>query len=201
MTIDPATTEIGDFYQLLSSLVVPRPIGWISTTSRDGVDNLAPYSFFNAVAANPPAVMFSGTRGGDGRHKDSVQNALDTGEFVTNAVTVELAEQMNRTSASVAAGESEFDVAGLERVASGRVRPPGVMRSPARMECRVIHHFDVGTGPRSATVVVGEVLLLHTGEGLLVDGAFDAGRLDAVGRLGGSDYATTRDRFALSRPE
>ena len=200
MTVDPADVGASAFYKLLSSAVIPRPIGWISTRSAAGVDNLAPYSFFNAVGSNPPALLFSGSRGDDGGHKDSVTNALETGEFVWNLVSRELAEAMNNTSGSFASGTSEFDAVGVGRADSERVSPPGVAASLARMECRVIHHFDIGTGPRSATVVVGEVVLLHAADAAVTDGRFDAAALDAVGRLGGSEYATTHDRFSLERP-
>jgi flavin reductase (DIM6/NTAB) family NADH-FMN oxidoreductase RutF len=200
MKIDPAEIEPRELYGYLVDAVVPRPIGWVGTTSAQGVDNLAPYSFFNAICSNPPAVMFSGTRSRDGRAKHSVTHALERGEFTLSIVSRDLAEAMNRTSVSASAGESEFDLAGLTRSKSERVVPPAVSEAAVRAECEVMHHFDVGQGPGSSTVVIGRILLMHVSDRVVREGRIAADLLDAVGRLGGESYATTRDRFELGRP-
>ena len=196
MLLHPGDVDARTFYKRMTELVVPRPIGWVSTTSPDGVDNLAPYSFFNAVAADPPTVMFSATRGRDGSPKHSARNALALGEFVVNVVTDDLAEKMNATSGSFDADASEFDIVGLTRRASAVVRPPGVAEAKARLECRVVHHFDLP----SATVVFGEIVALFADDSIFTGDAIDPAKLDAVGRLGGLDYCRTRDRFSLDRP-
>ena len=196
MLLHPGDVDARTFYKRLVEVVVPRPIGWVSTTSPDGVDNLAPYSFFNAVASDPPAVMFSATRHRDGSPKHSARNAIALGEFVVNVATNDLAKKMNATSGTFDADASEFDAAGLTRCESIAVRPPGVAEARARLECRVVHHFDVG----NATAVVGEVVALFADDGVLSGDAIDPAKLDAVGRMGGPDYCRTRDRFSLGRP-
>ena len=169
-------------YRTLTSLVVPRPIGWISTLAADGRDNLAPFSYFNAVSSRPPVVMFSaGQR--DGRPKDSARFALETGEFVANLVTEDVVEAMDATSADP--GGSEFDAVGVERAPARTVAPPRVAAAHAHLECAVVESMTVGTN----TVVFGEVRHLHVDEDLLTDGAVDSRKVDAVGRLGGPFYS------------
>ncbi len=201
MELDPAVEDPKRLYSELVRIVVPRPIGWISTTSKAGVDNLAPYSFFNAVCAKPPTVFFSGSRDRDGRQKDSVLHAIDTGVFVVNIVSRKLAEAMNQTSATLGRDESEFDHAGLTREPAKRVAAPRVAEADVHLECRVSHTLDLGDGgPMSTTLVFGEVVLLHARDAVTNgDGVVDTAKLDAIGRLGGSSYATTRDRFEIDR--
>nr|WP_245800555.1 flavin reductase family protein [Natrinema saccharevitans] len=129
-----ATDHDGSLYRILSSAVVPRPIAWVSTTDGDGVDNLAPYSFFTVASVDPPVLLFAPVDGADG-FKDTPRNARDTGEFVVNLVTEDLAEAMNETSATLPAAESEFDHAGLERAASSAVDVPRVAGAKVAFEC------------------------------------------------------------------
>ena len=212
MDVDP--DEVPSLYRTLAGAVVPRPIAWVSTTNADtveqsststrtqseeGVDNLAPYSFFNVVAVDPPVVMFAPVDDDSEPSglKDTPRNVEATGEFVVNVVTEELAEAMNATSATLPAGESEFDHAGLERAASRVVSPPRVAASPVAFECSLYEMVDVG----SSTMVLGEVEWVHVDDDVTTDGKVDVTKLDAVGRLSGSLYATTREQFALERPE
>ncbi|MFC4356442.1 flavin reductase family protein [Halobium salinum] len=183
-------------YRLLAGSVVPRPIAWVSTRSPDGVDNLAPYSFFNVVAYDPPVVMFAPVGVGDDL-KDSPRNAIETEEFVVNVVTRDLAEAMNETSATLPHGESEFDHAGLDRAESVAVDPPRVAAAKVAFECELYETLEVGT----STMVLGEVVYAHVADETTTDGKLDVEKLDAVGRLSGSLYATTRERFALERPD
>lgn len=197
MDVDP--DEVPSLYRTLAGAVVPRPIAWVSTTNEEGTDNLAPYSFFNVVAYDPPVVMFAPVDDSsepDG-FKDTPRNVEATEEFVVNVVTEALAEAMNATSATLPAGESEFDHAGLERGESKTVAPPRVAASPVNFECSLREMVDVG----SSTLVLGEVEWVHVDDDVTTDGKIDVTKLDAVGRLSGSLYATTRDRFALERPE
>ncbi|MFB6163545.1 MAG: flavin reductase family protein [Haloarculaceae archaeon] len=195
MKIDPETHD-SSLYRTLTGSVVPRPIGWISTTGPDGVDNLAPFSFFNVVSVDPPLVMFAPVDAGEGALKDTARNVIDTGEFVHNVVTRDLAEAMNATSATLDADESEFDHADLERAPSENVAPPRVADAVVSFECELSDSMDVGAG----TLILGEVVLVHVDDAVATDGKVDVEKVDAVGRLAGNWYASTADRFELERP-
>ena len=185
----------GSPYRLLAGAVVPRPIGWVSTRSVEGVDNLAPYSFFNVVAVDPPVLMFAPVGTGEDL-KDTPTNVLDTEEFVVNVVTGDLAEAMNETAATLPQGESEFDRAGLERGESVEVEAPRVAAAKVAFECELYDAIEIG----GSLLVLGEVVYAHVDDEVLTDGKMDTEKLDAVGRLSGNEYATTRDRFTLVRP-
>ncbi|MFP8958753.1 flavin reductase family protein [Natrialbaceae archaeon A-CW3] len=187
--------HVGSLYRVLSSAVVPRPIAWVSTRGDDGVDNLAPYSFFTVASVDPPVVLFAPVDGADGL-KDTTRNVKDTGEFVVNLVTDDLAAAMNDTSATLPAGESEFDHAGLERTDSTVVTPPRVADAKVALECTRRELIDVG----GSTLVLGDVRYVHLDEGVTTDGKIDVEKVDAVGRLAGSWYTKTNDRFSLERP-
>ncbi|MDZ7701685.1 MAG: flavin reductase family protein [Halobacteriales archaeon] len=176
-----AEAHADSMYRTLTSLVVPRPIGWISTLGADGRDNLAPFSYFNAVSSQPPVVLFSAGRR-DGEPKDSARFALETGEFVANLVTQDVIGAMDATAAGVSG--SEFDAAGVERADSRVVEPPRVAAAHACLECEVRESVDVG----GHTVVFGDVRHVYVDDDLLVDGKVEARAVDAVGRLGGSLY-------------
>jgi flavin reductase (DIM6/NTAB) family NADH-FMN oxidoreductase RutF len=193
LSFDPADRDPDDVYRLLTSVVVPRPVGWISTRSPAGVDNLAPYSYFNVVSSAPPVVLFSSGGTGEDR-KDTPENAIETGEFVWNLVTEPLAAAMDETSAPLPPGESEFDAAGVERAPADAVTPPRVAGAAAAFECTLYDSFQVYDN----TVVLGEAVRVHVDESLLSDGAVDAAAVDAVGRLGGP-YYTRIDRLDLER--
>lgn len=181
MEVD-ADAHADAMYRTLTSLVVPRPIGWISTVGADGRDNLAPFSYFNAVSSRPPIVMFSAGRR-DGRPKDSARFAPQTGEFVANLVTESLLEPMDATSAGITG--SEFDAVGIERAPARTVEPPRVADALACLECGVVDSVSVGAN----TVVFGEVEHVYVDESLLIDGKVDTRKVDAVGRLGGAFYS------------
>lgn len=185
----------GSLYRVLSSAVVPRPIAWVSTRSAEGVDNLAPYSFFTVASVDPPVVLFAPVDGADGL-KDTPRNARDSGEFVVNIVTDGLEEAMNRTSASLPAGESEFDHADIERADSRVVDAPRVADAKIAFECTLRDLLDVG----GSTLVLGDVRYVHLDESVTTEGKIDVNDVDAVGRLAGSLYARTDDRFGLERP-
>ena len=188
-----------DSYKLLTGLVVPRPIGWIGTVDLDGRPNLAPYSFFQAVASNPPTVLFSAGMPG-GKVKDSLRNARQTGVFTCNLVSHSVVEGMNASAAELEPGHSEFDVAGLTPEPSVDVAAPRVAEARASLECRATHFIEIGRAPTPNTVVFGEVVRYHVDDEILDGTRIDFDALDAIGRLAGSGYATTRDRFELRRP-
>ncbi|MFP9191173.1 flavin reductase family protein [Natronosalvus vescus] len=187
--------HVGSLYRVLSSAVVPRPIAWVSTRGHDGVDNLAPYSFFTVASVDPPVVLFAPVDGADGL-KDTPRNVAETGEFVVNLVTDDLATAMNETSATLHAGESEFDHAGLERADSTVVTPPRVAEARVALECTRRELIDIG----GSTLVLGDVRYVHMNEDVTTDRKIDVEKVDAVGRLAGSWYTKTTDRFSLERP-
>lgn len=178
--IDPGTTSTRDFYRLLTCVVVPRPIAWVSTTSRDGVDNLAPHSFFTVAAVDPPVVQFTSTS-----RKDSLRNVEATGELVVHLAPRWLFEQVNATGTDFPADVSEFDAVGLAREPSLRVRPPRVAASPVALECVV--HATVGLG--RATVVLARVVHAAVAESVLgEDGLPDIAALQPLSRLGRDEW-------------
>ena len=184
-----------------NAIVAPRPIGWVSTRGESGAVNLAPYSFFNAFNYTPPIIGFSSTGA-----KHSLRNARETGEFVWNLVTRELAEQMNETCATVPYGKDEFELAGLTPVPSRLVSPPRVAESPVHFECKVtdIVQLRSHTGVAAqAWLVLGEVIAVHVSRRLLKEGIFDTFGARIVTRAGGpSAYAEIRpdSRFDMRRP-
>lgn len=188
-----------DRYKLLTGLVVPRPIGWIGTADADGRPNLAPYSFFQAVATNPPVVLFSAGVNA-GHEKDSLVNTRTTGEFTCNLVDMETAEAMNASAAELDRGESEFDFAGLTPEPSTDIAAPRVAEAKAAFECRVQQIIELGEAPSQNVVVFGEVLRFHIDDDVLDGTRINFTALDAVGRMAGNGYVTTRDQFSLARP-
>ena len=183
--------------------VIPRPIGWISTLAPDGTTNLAPYSFFNAVAGSPPMVMFcSGGRKPDGSAKDTVTNIEATGEFVVNLATWGLKEAMSRSSASVPASVDEFEIAGLETAPSELVGPPRVAASPVHLECRHHQTVDLPTDDpaRRNAMVIGRVIGIHIDDAVISDGRVEASRLQPIARLGYQEYARIDAIFSMDRP-
>jgi len=193
---DTADLDSRDRYKLLTGLVVPRPIGWIGTRRENGSFNLAPFSFFNAVSASPPTVLFSGGRHPD-RPKDSVALAEQTGEFTVNIVSEEVAATMNLTSGAYDEDQDEFAIVGLTPVVGTKVAAPMVAEAPANLECRVVQVIPIGDTSR---VVIGEVVAFHIREDVLDGTRIDNDALRAIGRMAGSTYIHTRDRFELDRP-
>jgi flavin reductase (DIM6/NTAB) family NADH-FMN oxidoreductase RutF len=188
---------------LLNALVLPRPIGWISTLDREGRANLAPYSFFNAVAYTPPQVMFSATGPHDhGGLKDSVANIEATREFVVNFATWALREAVNASSIGAPHGFDEFAHAGLAKASSTTVKPPRVAQSPVHLECVLsqIVELESPSPARPIRMVIGRVTGVHVADELFVEGRVDPLRLDAIARLGYSQYTRVREVFAMNRP-
>lgn len=186
------------------SLVVPRPIGWISSVDRAGIVNLAPYSFFNAIGSNPPLVMFASEGGrGEDQRKDTQRNTEETGEFVCNLATWDLREAMNATSAPLPSDVDEFAAAGLTPIPSKLVKPPRVAESPVQMECRTVQSLRLPSNQRNhpQTLVIGQVLGIHIDEAYIRDGRVDVARLKPIARLGYMDYTVVETIFTMQRPE
>ncbi len=189
-------------YQWMVGTILPRPIAWVSTIAPDGRTNLAPFSFFQGVTANPPTLMFVPVNSRDGTKKDTVRNIELVPEFVVNLVPHSLAAAMNKTAALLPYGESEFEAYGIAAAPSSRVRPPRVADAPVAFECSLQQIVHIGTGALAANVTFGNILVAHVSDGALgPDGQPDARKLDLVGRLGGEDYTTTRDTFSMVRPD
>jgi flavin reductase (DIM6/NTAB) family NADH-FMN oxidoreductase RutF len=200
--IDPTTIPVRDMYNQMVRAITPRPIAWVSTISAKGIPNLAPYSFFNGVSANPPSVVFSPVNRRDGSKKDTVINIEHNGQFVVNMVPFSLAEPMNLTSAEFDPDVNEFEVSGMTAIPSERISPPRVAQSPIAFECELIRFVHIGEGPLAANLVIGKILLMHISNDVLdSQGNIDADKVDAVGRMGGASYSMTRQRFDLARPE
>ncbi len=202
MDFDPQKISIRDFYRLMVACITPRPIAWVSSISPRGIPNLAPFSFFNGIGANPPAVMFSPLNDRHGRPKHTVINVEATREFVVNMVSDALGERMNATSADFDYEVSEFEKCGLSPSPSVKVKPPRVKEAAVHLECVLHDIVRVGDGPLAANVVIGRIVLMHADESVLdAAGQIDPEKLDTIGRLGGPLYARTRERFAMERPE
>lgn len=180
------------------ALVAPRPIGWISTLSSEGVLNLAPYSYFNGIADRPKFVMFS-----SGGRKDSVVNAEATGEFVCSMATYELREEMNQTSAQVGPEIDEMALARLESAPSTLVKPPRVARSPAALECK--YHQTVAlpgaNGLDGNYLVIGQVVGIYIADDFIRDGLVDITKYRPIARLGYMDYTVVDEVFSMMRPD
>lgn len=183
----------------LKAIVAPRPIGWISSRSAAGELNLAPYSFFNALSSRPMLVWFSSEG-----EKDSFSFVRETGEFVANLVTLDLADKMNATSVNAPRGVSEFGYAGLTPAPSRLVAPPRVAEAHAALECKlteIIVPKLISGEPAGVSVVIGQVVGVHIDDDYLTDGMFDTGRARNLARLGYHDYAAVQEVFRMRRPK
>jgi len=189
-------------YHLLTSIAAPRPIAWVSTVNSDGVPNLAPFSFYNAVAGFPPTIMFSVSYRvrKEPREKDTLRNVQQVGEFVSHVVDEKLAEAMILTAADFPPGMNEFEIAGLETVPSIDVRPPRIAAAPVALECRVTQIVPVEGATN--VMVLGRVLRFHVREDLLrPNGLVDTMKMKPITRLGGSvEYAKIGELFHLEIP-
>lgn len=179
---------------------VPRPIGWISTRSADGIDNLAPYSQFQNLTFDPPYVMIGINQNQQGKRKDTTNNIEQTGEFVYNMVTYDLREQMNMTANSVDSTVDEFEVAGLTKAPSVLVKPFRVAESPIQMECSYYTTLRLpGRGLEgSVDVIIGRVLAVHIADEVIrPDGKLDIVKIKPLARLGYADYTTVDHSFEM----
>lgn len=198
MKVDPNTFE--NFYRVLTGVVVPRPIAFVSTRSADGINNLAPYSFFNAVCPDPPTVVFGSARRVEHKGKDTLRNVEETGEFVVNIVVDDIAEAMNRTSAEFPDDVDEFEIAGLTTAPSEIVKPPRVAESPVNMECRLNQVINLGDENHGHGLVIGTIVMMHVRDDLINGHRINHHLMKPTGRLAGSMYCHTADTFDLVRP-
>lgn len=201
MFLDVATANPNQLYQALVGIVSPRPIAWVSTVDTQGRPNLAPFSFYNLFGSNPVVVVFSPTTRPDGSKKDTLLNLMEVPEFVINSAVWPLAHEMNATSAELPRHQNEAELAGLELIASTMVKPGRVKQSPVQMEGKVHQVLPIGEGPRSANLVIGEILCIHIDEAVLdTQGKIDPYKLQTIGRLGGLWFCKTSELFEIERP-
>lgn len=203
MYYEPGVTPHGLPYDPFKSCVVPRPIGWISTVDRAGRANLAPYSQFQNIGFDPPIVMFSANQKSNGTRKDSVANAEATGEFVWNLATWAQREAVNVSAQELALGVDEFELAGLGKEASRKVKAPRVAGSPIQFECQYMTTLRLpGNGPMgSVDVVFGRVLAIHIADEVITaDGKVDVLKMRPIARMGYFDYTSVESQFSMLVP-
>ena len=206
MFYEPVKQDHGLSKNPFNSLIIPRPIGWISSIDNEGVVNLAPYSFFNAVCYRPPTVMFaSGTGKGSDGMKDSRRNIEATGEFVCNLATWETRNQMNQTSAAVTSDTDEMKLAGLTPVSSKLIKVPRVAEAPVHLECRHLNSIEIPSWEKDNRyfIVLGEVIGIHIRDELITkDGLVDIEKMIPIGRMGYNDYTRIDGNtlFTMIRP-
>ena len=188
-------------YKLLTGTIIPRPIGWVSTIDENGINNLAPFSYFNMVSSDPPCVMFS-TRRDNNKNKDTLNNVLNNNEFVVNLVTQDVVEQMNVTSATVESTVDEFQLANLTPIDSTLVKPKRVKESKVNLECKKIHHYFIKdeNGNETACVIIGQIQIIHIDDAILMENNhIDLKKYIPVARLAGSNYGTLGEIFSIKR--
>jgi flavin reductase (DIM6/NTAB) family NADH-FMN oxidoreductase RutF len=192
LEVGPGDWDQREFYLLMISLVIPRPVGWISTLSTAGVRNLAPYSYFNLMGSDPFYVAFGSTG-----VKDTLTNVRDTKQFVANIATMHLLEKMSFTSGDFPREEDEFGWAGLTPAPSAKVRPPRVGEAKAHLECELMQIVD----DRNTHIVLGRIVHAHVDPSVWKDGRVDPRLLDPICRLSGSGYAALGELYSVQRPQ
>jgi flavin reductase (DIM6/NTAB) family NADH-FMN oxidoreductase RutF len=196
---NPGEQSTAENYLFMLNAIVPRPIAWISTLGQNGVKNLAPFSFFNGVCAEPPVISVSIARR-SGKKKDTLRNIEHSGEFVVNMVTEALASAMNESSASLRSHESEFERAGVTPVPAQKVNAPLILESPVNIECRLDRLIEIGIPPQGSTLVLGQIVYYHVRTEILTGGQIDFEKFLPIGRLGREMNVTARNLFPLKRP-
>lgn len=201
MQINPDSLVWRDTYKLMVGTVVPRPIAFVSTRSADGINNLAAFSFFNAVCPKPFIVSFAPmNRGSDGTKKDTLVNISQTKQFVVNLVNEDIVEAMNKTAPEFSSDVDEFVVSGLTPAPSVKVNVPRVLESPINLECVLEDIVSFGDEPGAGSLVLGRVVHMHVRDDLYYDGKIDVEAYRPVARMAGDEYTRVTDRFTLKRP-
>ena len=202
VALDASALDVRETYKLMASGVIPRPIAFVSTLNENGTVNLAPFSYFNAVASAPPTIMLAITYKSDGSKKDTLLNIERSREFVVNSVSEWMAQPMNQCSAEYPHGVSELEKVGLHSIPSDVIAPPRVKESPFHMECKLHTTVAVGNGGAgSSTLVLGEVVKFHVHKPAYQNGQILPEELKPLSRLGGTSYGTLGDLFDLDRPK
>ncbi|MGG3468429.1 flavin reductase family protein [Neobacillus pocheonensis] len=201
LSIDPASMSERENYKFLIGSIIPRPIAFVTTRSKDGVLNGAPFSYFNIVSSNPPMISLSVQRA-QGRQKDTARNILESKEFVVHIVDEQNVEKINKTAASLPPDQSEIDLAQLTPVDSLKISVPGVKEAKIRMECSLEHSLELGgIDSPGCDFIIGKVVQFHIQNDLYEKGRIDPRGLAAVSRLAGNHYAKIGDIFEIERPK
>jgi flavin reductase (DIM6/NTAB) family NADH-FMN oxidoreductase RutF len=200
MYFDARTIDPQACYRLLAGSIIPRPIAWISTLSANGIPNLAPYSFFTVASCNPPVLSVTQVTPRNRPAKDTLTNLRATGDCVVNIVSAALADAMNATCADYPPEVDEFHAVGLERAPSQSVKPEGVKAAQVRFECRLHSVIEVSAAPSGGTIMLLDVVGIYVNDSVMHGQVIAPDLLDAVGKLGGDAYSTTRERFEMARP-
>lgn len=201
MDLDPLSLPVRERYQLMIATILPRPIAWVGTISPDGKTNLAPFSFFTGICAEPMTVCFAPVNDRNGKKKDTLVNVELTRQFTVNIVCESLAKVMNQTSAPYPYGVSEFEKAGAAPAPSVKIKPPRVAESPVSYECELDQIVRIGEGPLAGNLVIGRVVHFHCMDSIYNGGKIRHQDVQAIGRMEGAWYARTSDAFELPRPE
>jgi flavin reductase (DIM6/NTAB) family NADH-FMN oxidoreductase RutF len=200
MQFDIQNTESSALYKLLTGTVIPRPIAWVATIDDNGIDNLAPFSFFNVVSEDPPHIMFSTVRTGN-KNKDTLNNILTNKQFVVNLVTEDVVEQMNTTSQSVPADVNEFQLANVTPIDSIYIKPKRVKESLVHFECEMVHHYFIEKHQNGgACIIIGKIITMHIDDTILMENhKIDLEKYKPVARLAGSNYSKLGEIFSIKR--
>jgi flavin reductase (DIM6/NTAB) family NADH-FMN oxidoreductase RutF len=201
LSIDPASLSERENYKFLIGSIIPRPIAFVTTISKDGVLNGAPFSYFNIVSSNPPMISLSIQRS-SGRQKDTARNIIETKQFVVHIVDEQNVEKINKTAANLPPEESEIELAGLTPVKSVKITVPGVKEAKIRMECSLEHSLELGgSDTPGCDFIIGKVVQFHIDNDIFEDGRIDPKGLAAVSRLAGNNYAKIGEIFEIERPK
>lgn len=200
MLFDPNLLDASAVYKLMTGAIIPRPIGWIASISTEGINNLAPFSYFNAAGEDPPHVMFSVNRANH-TNKDTLNNVLATKEFVVNMVTESTVVQMNDTAQAVSPEVDEFVLAGVTPIPSVLVKPMRVKESPVQFECELVHHYFLEDHKNGGScVIIGRIVMMHFADEVLLDNyKINLETYKPVARLAGSNYAKLGELFSIKR--
>jgi flavin reductase (DIM6/NTAB) family NADH-FMN oxidoreductase RutF len=201
MILKPADLSIKDNYKLIIGSVLPRPIALVSTLSRAGIPNLAPFSFFTGLTSKPPTIGFAPIRKGkEGYKKDTLSNIENTGEFVINVVTEDISHKMVKTASDFPPDVDEFEISGFSAIESDVVKPPRVKESPINLECIVYKIVYIGDGTEgSGSFIIGEIVAYHIDDSLYKEGKINTALLKPIGRLAGQEYTTLGHCFSMER--
>ncbi|MED1469951.1 flavin reductase family protein [Bacillus salipaludis] len=201
LSIDPATLSERDNYKFLIGSIIPRPIAFVTTISKDGVLNGAPFSYFNIVSSNPPLISLSIQRA-QGERKDTSRNIIESKEFVVHIVDEQNVEKVNKTAASLPPNQSEIELAKLTPIESVKITVPGIKEAKIRMECSLEHSFELGgSDSPGCDLIIGKVVQFHIENDLYEKGRIDPKGLAAVSRLAGNYYAKIGEIFEIERPK
>ncbi|TDL75391.1 flavin reductase family protein [Rhodococcus qingshengii] len=201
LSIDPASLSERENYKFLIGSIIPRPIAFVTTSSKDGVLNGAPFSYFNIVSSNPPMISLSIQRP-SGRQKDTARNIIESKEFVVHIVDEQNVEKINKTAANLPPEESEIELAHLSPVESVKISVPGIKEAKIRMECSLEHSLELGgTETLGCDFIIGKVVQFHIEEDIYENGRINPRGLAAVSRLAGNYYAKIGEIFDIERPQ